>query len=104
MLGQMGEARQKDMAPLDRVGNSGDFLRLEHSGCAERQQTDDRAYLEPLRAAVGQAQHVAEKSVLLVPQIVLTIAHPAERRADPHEMLKDSPEKGEAPCCSSQRA
>src|SRR6516162_11055361 len=89
MLGQMGEAGEKGVAPLDRVGYSGGFRRLEHGGCAERQQTDDRAYLEPLRAAVRQAQHVVEKSVLLVPQIVLTIAHPAERRADPHEMLKE---------------
>ncbi len=55
------------MAPLDRIRYSGDFRRLEHGGCAERQQTDDGAYFEPLRATVWQAQYVVEKSVFLVP-------------------------------------
>ena len=42
-------------------------LPIEHRHGAQRQQADHGAHLEPLRAAVRQAQHVVEESVLLVP-------------------------------------
>ena len=40
---------------------------VEHRGRAQRQQADHRPHLEPLGLAVGQAQHVVEEAVLLVP-------------------------------------
>ena len=55
---------------------------------AQRQQPDHRAHLEPLRAAVGQAQHVVEEAVLLVPHpdVVAAVHH---RGGDPQEVLDE---------------
>src|SRR6185437_7195335 len=50
-------------------------LGLEHRRGADRQQTDHRAYLETLRAAVRPAQGVVEEPILLVPHAVGAVPH-----------------------------
>ena len=56
---------------------------------AERQQTDHRADLQALRRAVGQAQQVVEEAVLLVPHLVVVLAHAVHGGGDPEEVLEE---------------
>jgi hypothetical protein len=55
-------ALREGRAPLPNV-------LLEDGGGAQRQQPDHRAHLQAHGVAVGQAQHVVEEAILLVPHL-----------------------------------
>ena len=66
-----------------------DDLRLHDGGCAQRQQADDRANLQPRAGAVGQPQDVVEETVLLVPHLVGPISHRVDGGRNPEEALQE---------------
>ncbi len=61
---------------------------LEHGRRGQRQQPDHRAHLQARGAAVGQAQHVVEEAVFLVPHLVLALADAVHRGGDPQRSAR----------------
>ena len=75
-----------------RSRNFGSFVEdvlLEDRHRGQRQQADDRAHLQARRAAVREAQHVVEEAVLLVPHLVVALAHPVHRAGDEQRVLEE---------------
>ncbi len=52
---------------------------FEHGRGAQRQQADERAHLQSLPGAVGEAEDVVEEAVLLVPHLVRVLADRVDR-------------------------
>ena len=76
-----GRVRETSAASRDVLFEDGDRR--------ERQQADDRAHLEARARAVGEAQHVVEEAVLLVPHFVLVLANPVHGAGDPQRVLEE---------------
>ena len=55
---------------------------IENSGRTQGQEADHGSNLEPLRLAVGQAEHVVEEAILFIPHAG-ALAHLGHRRRDP---------------------
>ena len=84
---QFGAGVQEPAGTARRFpGISPSSLRLKNRRRAQGQQADHRPNLEPLGPAVGQAQHVVEEAVFLVPHAGLA-AQVRHRRGNPQEML-----------------
>ena len=66
-----------------------DPLEFEALDREQRDQSDQRADPELLRAAVGVAQHVVEESVLAVEQLHVAAAHVLHRVRDVDVMLEE---------------
>ena len=58
-------------------------------GGAEGQEPDERAHLEALARAVGQAEDVVEEAVLVVPHLVGVVADRVDGGRDPEEVLDE---------------
>ena len=99
--GLSGSAMRAMRSPLRRKwsstagrsdGNLPRTLRLEHGRRAQGEQADERADLQALPGAVGEAEDVVEEAVLLVPHLVGVVADRIHRGGDPeepHEELHD---------------
>ena len=80
-------AEQPDQ--LSQPGVPRDGRRLEDRACAERQKPHHGPDPEPRGRSVGQAQHIVEESVRLVPHLVVVLADPVHGVGDPQEMLEE---------------
>ena len=85
---QLGTGVEEPLEPLAELGVLRQQLPLEDRGRAQGQQADHRPNLEPLGLAVGQAEHVVEEAVLLVPHARVP-AQVRHRRGDPQEVLAE---------------
>ena len=66
-----------------------DQLGLDHGRGADRQQAHQGTHLDPGPGAVGQAQHVVEEAVLLVPHLVGVLSDRVHGGGDPEEALDE---------------
>src|SRR6476660_2544558 len=59
----------------------------DHQTCEDRKQTYERANLEASSEAIGKAQHVVVKTIILVIKFVQVDSHAVHRSSDLYEML-----------------
>ncbi|HYX59139.1 MAG TPA: hypothetical protein VE888_09030, partial [Streptosporangiaceae bacterium] len=92
-VGDVGQqvlvAPQEGSHVFGDAGIAVDHVGLDHRGGAQRQQPHQGPDLHARTRAVGQAEHVVEKAVLLVPHLVGVFTERVHRGRDPEEMLDE---------------
>ena len=86
--GYFRSGRQESPQSLTDIGIFLQQFTVKDRGGAQREQSHHRSDFQPLGLAVGQAQDVVKKSVLLVPHPRVA-AHVPHRRGDPQEVLEE---------------
>ena len=87
VLQELGHGVEPAPEPGEHVVADLDPVEAEHRARAQRQEADDRPDLQALGPPVGEAEHVVEEPVLLVPQLVVVVADPVHGGGDEHEVL-----------------
>ncbi len=87
-LDNLGPCREEVLQALRKLGVFFQQGPVEGRGRAQGQQPYHRPHFEPLALSVGQAQHVIEEAVLLVPhaRVAAQLRH---GRGDPQEVLDE---------------
>ena len=85
---QLRTGVEKAAQTCRQVRVPGDHRPLEYRDGAEREETNHRAYFQPLRASARPPQHVVEEAVLLVPHADV-LAGVNHRRRDPEVVFDE---------------
>ncbi len=92
----VGDGAEQILVAPQLVGEGGVQFReagqgpgTDHGGRAHRQEADERTDLQALAGPVGEAEHVVEEAVLVVPDLVGVIADRVDRCGDPEEPLDE---------------
>ena len=64
-----------------------DHLRLDHGGGSQGEQANQGAHLQTDGVAIREAQHIVEKAIVFIPQLVRLLANAVHSRVDPQKML-----------------
>src|ERR1044071_3602946 len=78
---------QRNHLPPLRMPCRGLFL--QNGGRAERQQSHQGSHCRTPRLPVRKPQQIIEKSILLIPHLIMVIADSIHRIGDPYEMLEE---------------